>query len=60
MKKWEDLTNDQKADMNILQTSEVSFLIMSAKGEIDLNKMAKEELDNRGLNLEGKWIGFKK
>ncbi len=29
-----------------------------AKGEIDANQIARQELANRGLNTDGKWVGF--
>ena len=31
-----------------------------AKGEIDPKELAKKELENRGLDINGKWVGFKK
>lgn len=31
-----------------------------AKGEINAQQLAKQELANRGLDTDGKWIGFKK
>ena len=37
-----------------------SILIAAIKGEIDLVKLAKKEMANRGLGLNGEWIGFKK
>ncbi|MCE7915561.1 MAG: hypothetical protein DYH15_13030 [Nitrosomonas sp. PRO4] len=41
-----------------IQTLPISLLIAAANGQIDLNKMAKNELANRGLDLSGKWVGF--
>lgn len=35
------------------------LLVKAAHGEIDLNHLAKRELANRGLNLNGTWVGFK-
>ncbi len=32
----------------------------AARGEIDLNLIAKEELASRGLGLRGEWVGFQK
>ena len=31
-----------------------------ARGEIDLNRIAREELASRGLGLRGEWVGFQK
>ena len=36
-----------------------SILIAAIKGEVDLMKLAKKEMANRGLDLNGEWIGFK-
>ena len=36
-----------------------SILIAAIKGEVDLTKLAKKEMANRGLDLNGEWIGFK-
>lgn len=40
------------------QTVEADVLAAAARGEIDLNALAKQELANRGLNHAGKWVGF--
>jgi len=36
-----------------------TLLSQIAKGEIDANFYARKELANRGLDLNGNWIGFK-
>lgn len=36
------------------------LLVKIANGEIDAVELAKQQLKNRGLNADGKWIGFKK
>lgn len=43
-----------------IQVIDFTLLTAAAQGKIDLNEMAKQELANRGLNAEGKWVGFKK
>lgn len=43
---------------DFLQTADTAILVMAINGEIDLNELAKEELVNRGLDKNGKWIGF--
>lgn len=48
------------ADENVLQTSSTKLLLMAARGEIDLNLLARLELANRGLDADGKWVGFDK
>lgn len=48
------------ADENVLQTASTDLLMRVASGEIDLNLLARLELANRGLDGEGKWVGFKK
>lgn len=48
------------ADENVLQTASTQLLLMVADGQIDLNLLARLELANRGLDADGKWVGFKK
>ena len=35
-----------------------AFLAACARGEVDMNKLAKATLADRGLGLNGEWIGF--
>ena len=42
----------------LLQTADTQTLLKAVNGEIDLNELAKEELASRGLNKNGKWVGF--
>ncbi len=43
---------------NIFQTTSNKILVLAVNGEIDLKKIAGKELANRGLDKEGKWVGF--
>lgn len=43
-----------------IQTIPADVLAAAARGEIDLNALARQELASRGLDLSGKWIGFAK
>ena len=47
-------------ELGFMQTVESKILSSVAKGEIDLNLLAQEELSNRGLNSQGEWVGFEK
>lgn len=47
-------------DIGFIQTAAASVLAAVARGEIDLNRIAKEELANRGLDVNGAWVGFSK
>lgn len=47
-----------QVDENVLQTASTSMLSRAARGELDLNLLARLELANRGMDLAGKWIGF--
>jgi hypothetical protein len=42
----------------ILQGASSELLTKVIKGEIDLNEVAKREMENRGFNENGKWVGF--
>lgn len=41
-----------------IQTIPTEVLTAAARGEIDLNAIARAELGSRGLNRAGKWVGF--
>jgi len=41
-----------------LQTMPTDVLAAAARGEVNLNRVAREELAARGLNDRGKWVGF--
>ena len=48
--------NDEKLGFLALAGTEV--LAAVARGEIDLNRLAREVLENRGMNAHGVWVGF--
>jgi hypothetical protein len=37
---------------------ETDILVEVIKGKIDLNLVVLKELQNRGLDRDGKWVGF--
>ena len=41
------------------QMAPLEIIIAAARGEVDLNEFARQQLANRGLNEQGAWIGFK-
>ena len=45
-------------DINLLQTLDTDLLAKAARGEIDLNTLAKYVLSQRGQDSDGKWVGF--
>lgn len=47
-------------DKNVISLFDNDILVEVANGRIDLNKVALLELKNRGLNKNGKWVGFNK
>ena len=44
----------------ILSSTFTELLLKIVKGEIDTKELAKRELENRGLDINGKWVGFGK
>lgn len=46
-------------EIGFIQIAQGKVLVAIARGEIDLNRIAREELANRGLGLHGEWVGFK-
>lgn len=45
-------------EVGFIQTALAKVLSAAAKGEIDLNQLAREELANRGQDIHGNWVGF--
>ena len=43
-----------------VQAFDTRFLVAIHRGEIDVVRLAREELMNRGLDSDGRWIGFAK
>jgi hypothetical protein len=47
-------------ELGFIQTALNAVLAAAARGELDLNKLASEELAARGLDKQGDWVGFKR
>jgi hypothetical protein len=45
-------------EIGFIQIADAKVLAAVARGEIDLNRIAREEMANRGLGLHGEWVGF--
>lgn len=45
-------------EIGFLQTAPLNVLAAVARGELDLNRLAREELAARGLDTHGVWVGF--
>lgn len=45
-------------EIGFIQIADAKVLAAVARGEIDLNRVARWELASRGLGLDGKWVGF--
>lgn len=50
------LTLDQ---VDFIHKVPVSVLVAAVWGQVDLNRIAAEELANRGYSRQGVWIGFR-
>jgi hypothetical protein len=46
--------------LEYVQTFPVKLLVATLRGDIDLNAIARLELANRGLDREGRWVGFER
>jgi hypothetical protein len=52
-------TNEFTIDeVGFIQTALTKVLAAAARGELDLNRLAREELAARGLDRQGEWVGF--
>ncbi len=47
-------------EIGFIQIAAAKVLAAVARGEIDLNRIAREELASRGLGRHGEWVGFEK
>jgi len=43
-----------------IQTWTTAVLIALAKGEIDIQALAKKEMVSRGMDKDGIWVGFER
>lgn len=60
-----DVKTKRKAGQHGLSDDQVSISILdiellkaAAQGKVDLNELARQELASRGLDHDGKWVGF--
>ena len=52
-------SNEFKVDeIGFIQIALTKVLAAVARGELDLNRLAREELAARGLDDKGIWVGF--
>lgn len=47
-------------EIGFIQLADARVLAAAARGKIDLNLIAREDLAGRGLGLHGEWVGFEK
>jgi hypothetical protein len=55
----EDMNDEINPDF-IFQSTATELLVKAVRGEIDIHELAWQELRSRGLDHNGKWIGFDK
>ena len=44
--------------LGFIQIALNKVLAAAARGELDLNQLAREEMASRGLDLKGDWVGL--
>ena len=47
-------------EVGFIQTAPTALLAAAARGELDLNRLARVELASRGLDRDGVWVGFER
>jgi hypothetical protein len=47
-------------ELGFIQIAISKVLAAAARGEIDLNRLAREELASRGQDQNGTWVGFER
>ena len=45
-------------EVGFIQIALTKVLAAAARGDLDLNLLAREELASRGLDTHGEWVGF--
>jgi len=45
-------------ELGFIQIAMTKVLAAVARGELDLNRLAREEMAARGLDITGDWVGF--
>jgi len=50
---------DEQNPRYALQVIHADILASAARGELDLNALARRELASRGLDQNGQWVGFR-
>lgn len=54
-------TNEFTIDeLGFIQIALTKVLAAAARGELDLNGLAREELASRGMDEHGCWVGFER
>ena len=53
-----EILHDEENPDFLFSTTWNSLLVKIAKGQVDAEFYARKELANRGLDLNGNWIGF--
>ena len=45
-------------ELGFIQIAPTKVLVAVARGELDLNRLGREEMASRGLDKGGNWVGF--
>lgn len=45
-------------EIEFIQGATIKVLVAASNGQLDLNRLARQELAKRGLDQNGIWIGF--
>lgn len=45
-------------EIEFIQAATIKVLVAASKGQLDLNRLARQELAERGLDQNGIWVGF--
>lgn len=57
----ERITQGLENDLaELIQTFDTRFLLAIHHGDVDVVTLARRQLANRGVNGDGRWIGFAK
>lgn len=56
--RWDNNDDDTVDRLGYLRKMDTELLLAAAKGEVDLNEIARWVVASRGIGANGAWVGF--
>lgn len=56
--RWDNNDDDTVDRLGYIRMTDTELLLAAAKGEVDLNEIARWMVADRGIGINGAWVGF--